>query len=335
MNSSRFSVEQYKNAILKGDRVVLAKAITLVESTRHEDQLVAGELLESLLPYTEKSIRLGVTGAPGAGKSTFIEAFGKTLIGYGKKIAVLTIDPTSQRTQGSILGDKTRMPELAGDPCAFIRPSPSGAALGGVAASTRETILLCEAAGFDTVIVETVGTGQSEIAIKSMTDFFLLLMLPGSGDELQGIKKGIVEMADAVVITKADGKNERAASIAQADFQHALHFASEQRSGWTPRVMTCSALEGRGLAEIWSMIRDYHENASSTHFFVENRMAQQTEWFSEYFNFLISADPSQFPQVVDEQAALRKLVESQNLFPRTAARRLLDAYHAAIRRRNG
>lgn len=333
LNSSRLQTEQYKNAILKGDRVALAKAITLVESTRREDQLLAGELLEGLLSYTGKSMRLGITGAPGAGKSTFIEAFGKTLIDTGRKIAVLTIDPTSPRTQGSILGDKTRMPDLARNACAFIRPSPSGAALGGVAARTRETILLCEAAGFDTVIVETVGTGQSEISIKSMTDFFLLLMLPGSGDELQGIKKGIVEMADSIVITKADGNNEKAAGIAQADFQHALHLLPEQRSGWTPKVMTCSALEGRGLTEIWAMITDYQTTGSRTGFFNENRNAQQAEWFKEYFNYLISVDPAQFPQVAGEQTALRKLVESENLFPPRAARRLLDAYHAAVRSR--
>jgi LAO/AO transport system kinase len=335
LNSSRLQAEQYKNAILKGDRVALARAITLVESTRPADQMVAGELLERILSYTEKSIRLGITGAPGAGKSTFIEAFGKTLIRNGKKIAVLTIDPTSQRTQGSILGDKTRMSELARDPSAFIRPSPSGAALGGVTASTRETILLCEAAGFDTVIVETVGTGQSEIAVKSMTDFFLLLMLPGSGDQLQGIKKGIVEMADAIVITKADSKNEKTASIAQADFQHALHFAEEQRSGWTPRVMTCSALENRGLTEIGSMIAEYHESTSRTGFFARNRKAQQAEWFKEYFSYLVSTDPSQFPEVVKEQATLRLQVEAQTLFPRAAARQLLHAYHAAVSKRSG
>jgi LAO/AO transport system kinase len=331
LNSSSLQTEQYKDAILKGDRGVLAKAITLAESSRSEDQLRAGELLELLLPHAGNSLRIGITGAPGAGKSTFIEAFGKMLLESGKKIAVLTIDPTSQRTQGSILGDKTRMPDLARHPRAFIRPSPSRHTLGGVAASTRESIVLCEAAGFDMIIVETVGTGQSEISIKSMTDFFLLLMLAGSGDELQGIKKGIVEMADAVVITKADGNNEKAARVAQADFQHALHLLPEQPYGWTPKVMTCSALENRGLEAIWSMIADHHQAASRTGLFASNRKAQQAEWFKEYFNDLLFADPAQFPEVVAVQSRLRNLVESQALFARRAARQLLEAYHAAIR----
>ena len=204
-NSSRLTAEGYKKGILGGDRVILARAITLMESALTEDQSLANEVLDSVISYSGNSIRLGITGAPGVGKSTFIELFGKSLTTRGRKIAVLTVDPTSQITRGSILGDKTRMADLARDPRAFIRPSPSGHTLGGVAAHTRETILLCEAAGFDTIIVETVGTGQSEITVKNMVDFFLLLIQPGSGDELQGIKKGIVEMADAVVITKADG----------------------------------------------------------------------------------------------------------------------------------
>lgn len=332
MNSSRLQIEEYKKGILQGDRAVLARAVTLIESTHATDQGLAGTLIESLLPQTGNSLRVGVTGAPGAGKSTFIEAFGRRLVDAGKKIAILTIDPTSQRTGGSILGDKTRMAALARDTRVFIRPSPSGSAVGGVAAGTRETILLCEAAGYDTIIVETVGTGQSEIALKSMVDFFLLLMLPGSGDELQGIKKGIVEMADAIVVTKADGEKAGAARRTQADFQHALHFLPKQPSGWTPKVTLCSALEGNGLEEIGSMLRQYEQEMSASGFLMANRKVQQTGWFKEYFRYLLSTDPSRFAPVVEEEAALKHLIESQNLFPREAAQRLLDAYHKAIKR---
>lgn len=332
VNSSRLQIEEYYNAILKGDRAVLAKAVTLVESTRPVDQHLAGDLLERLLPHTGNSLRIGITGAPGAGKSTFIEAFGAMLLDAGKKLAVLTIDPTSQRTGGSILGDKTRMPELARDARAFIRPSPSGSALGGVAAGTRETILLCEAAGYDTILVESVGTGQSEIALKGMVDFFLLLMLPGSGDELQGIKKGIVEMADGIVITKADGENRRAAQQARADFQHALHFIRKQPSDWMPQVMVCSAREGTGLAEIWSNIRQYEQGMSASGFLLANRSLQMASWFKENFSYLLAADPARFARVVEENAALTELVQSQKLFPRKAAQQLLEAYHEAVRR---
>lgn len=332
INSSPVQIDEYANAIRKGDRAVLAKAVTLVESTRPADQHIAGDLLERLLPHTGNSLRIGITGAPGAGKSTFIEAFGAMLLRDGKKIAVLTIDPSSQRTGGSILGDKTRMPELTRDARAFIRPSPSGTAMGGVAAGTREAILLCEAAGYDSILIESVGTGQSEIALKGMVDFFLLLVLPGSGDELQGMKKGIVEMADAVAITKADGENRKAAQRTSADFQHALHFVPNQPSGWTPQVMVCSALEKNGLSEIWSNIRKYEQAMSANGFLTANRSAQQISWFKENFNSLLVSDPSRFAAVLEEQAALTNLVQSQKIFPRKAAQQLLNAYHQAIRR---
>lgn len=330
MNSSRLQTDEYVNGILRGDRGLLAKAITLVESTLPDDQRLAGEVLKAILPHSGNSIRIGITGAPGVGKSTFIEAFGRMLLERGKRIAVLTVDPSSQVTQGSILGDKTRMQELARETYAFIRPSPSGSALGGVAASTRETILLCEAAGHDIVIVETVGTGQSDIAIKTMVDFFLLLVLPGSGDELQGIKKGIVEMADAIVVTKADGDNAKAALAAQADFQHALHLLPDQRSGWMPKVVTASAVEGKGLPAIWSMIEEFRNNLSATGFFAANRKSQQKAWFNDYFSFLLSADPKRFARVMEEEKKLAALVESQGLFPREAARQLLETYHTAV-----
>lgn len=331
LNSSRLQVEQYKKGILGGDRVVLAKAITLVESALPEDQRLAGEVLDAVIAYSGNSMRIGITGSPGVGKSTFIESFGRTLIGRGKKIAVLTIDPTSQITGGSILGDKTRMQHLAKDPHAFIRPSPSGQTLGGVTAYTRETILLCEAAGFDTIIVETVGTGQSEIAIKSMVDFFLLLMQPGSGDELQGIKKGIVEMADAIAITKADGDQLKRAKATQADFQHALHLLHAQPSGWVPKVTTCSAMESTGLPEIFEMIETFKQTLTSTGFFQHNRQNQQAGWFTDHFHYLLSLDPKQFPNVVQAEHELKNQILSQKISPRNASRALLQIYHEAIR----
>lgn len=325
-------MEEYKKGILAGDRVILAKAITLVESTLPADQRLAGKVLDAIISKTGNSLRIGITGAPGVGKSTFIESFGKTIIETGKKIAVLTVDPTSQVTRGSILGDKTRMEDLAKNPMAFIRPTASGITLGGVASHTRETILLCEAAGFEIIIVETVGTGQSEIAIKSMVDFFLLLMLAGSGDELQGIKKGIVEMADAIAITKADGENLKQASAAQADFQHALHLLQPQPSGWIPKVVTCSALNFKGLHEIGTMIQQFKQQLSSSGYFEANRQNQQTSWFKEHFNYLLAIDYKQFHEVEEAEHKLQNLVQSQKIPPRKAAQQLLDKYYQAIRK---
>jgi LAO/AO transport system kinase len=331
LNTLRLHLEQYKNGILDGDRVMLAKAITLAESTLLQDQQLASELLDAVIPHAGKSLRIGITGAPGVGKSTFIESFGKTLIGSGKRVAVLTIDPTSQLTKGSILGDKTRMEELARDTRAFIRPSPSGHTLGGVATHTRESILLCEAAGFDRIIVETVGTGQSEIAIKNMVDFFLLLMQPGAGDELQGIKKGIVEMADAIAITKTDGDNIKAATTAQADFRHALHLQQPQVSGWQPQVLMCSALEKTGLREIHEMIERFQEQLTASGHLQINRQQQHTAWFQDHFNYLLSIDYQRQPNVEEAKKKLTDLVQSNSISPRNAARQLLDAYHAAVR----
>ena len=327
----RLNLEQYKKGILEGDRVILARAITLAESSLSHDQTLAGEVLDAVMPDTGKSLRLGITGAPGVGKSTFIEAFGKTLIASGKKIAVLTIDPSSQITGGSILGDKTRMQGLARDTRAFIRPSPSGHTLGGVATHTREAILLCEAAGFDLIIVETVGTGQSEVTVKNMVDFFLLLMQPGGGDELQGIKKGIVEMADAIAVTKADGQNLKAAKATQADFQHALHLQHPQPSGWIPKVVTCSALEQAGLHEIRALIEDFKRQCSASGYFETKRHTQNTAWFRDHFEYLLSIDAHRFPQVREAENKLKDLVHENRISPRNAARKLLDAYHAAVR----
>lgn len=257
----RLTTEEYATGIVSGDRIILAKGISLVESSIPEDQKQSAELLAKLNHKTGNSIRIGITGVPGVGKSTFIEAFGKHITSLNKKIAVLTIDPSSQLTKGSILGDKTRMDELSKNPLAFIRPSASGSTLGGTTGSTRECILLCEAAGYEVIIVETVGVGQSETGVKNLVDFFLLLMLAGAGDELQGIKKGIMEMADAVVITKADGDNIKRAKGAQADYQHALNLFTDNISGWKPKVLTSSALEHKGIKEVWAAILSFKDHA--------------------------------------------------------------------------
>lgn len=332
MNTSRLTADAYQKGILEGNRVVLAQAITLAESTLPEDQRLAGEVLDALTGHTGDSLRIGITGAPGVGKSTFIESFGKVMADSGKNVAVLTIDPTSHITGGSILGDKTRMPTLARDPRVFIRPTPSGPALGGVASGTRETILLCEAAGFETVIVETVGTGQSEVALKTMVDFFLLLVQPGSGDELQGMKKGIVEMADAIAITKADGENIKAARAAQADYQHALHLIRREVSHWKPRVLTCSAIEHRGLQEIASMIEEFRRQGYASGDFQRNRQEQQTQWLRDHFYFLLTTDPAHFPELLEAQGQLSQRVRTNELSPRKAAETMLTHYHEAVRR---
>lgn len=331
MNTSRLRADEYRDGILKGNRLYLAKAVTLVESTLPADQAIAGELLDMILPEAGKSLRIGITGPPGVGKSTFIEAFGKMIVDAGKKVAVLTIDPSSQVTGGSILGDKTRMDTLARSPHAFIRPSPSGYALGGVTAHTRESILLCEAAGFDIVIVETVGTGQSEISVKSMVDFFLLLIQPGSGDELQGIKKGIVEMADAIVVTKADGDNVSAARATQAEYQHALHLLKASSSGWQPRVTLCSSISGSGLSEIFDTILAYRDQLTASGHFEHNRRNQYEAWFRDRFQQLLSSDHMGYNDVVAARKKLELDVRSGSISPRRAAQSLLEAYHDAIR----
>lgn len=261
---------------------MLSRAITLVESRLASDLELAQDVINQVLPHAGKSVRIGITGVPGVGKSTFIEAFGNHLIQeQGKKLAVLAIDPTSQRTGGSILGDKTRMELLSVNPQAFIRPSPAGKSLGGVTRSTRESIILCEAAGFDAIIVETVGVGQSETAVHAMVDFFLLLMLAGAGDELQGIKRGIMEMADAIAITKADGENAMKAKAARAEYQNALHLYPMAASGWLPKVSVCSAMEQTGLDTIWQTITEYLELTQHNGFFEKKRHDQNLQWMYE------------------------------------------------------
>jgi len=278
------SVDEYVAGILSGNMTTLSKAITLVESSHTGHQKIAKEIVEKCLPYSGKSLRIGITGVPGVGKSTFIESFGRLVTGNGDKLAVLAIDPSSERTKGSILGDKTRMEYLSVDPNAYIRPSPSAGSLGGVAKKTRESMILCEAAGFSVIFVETVGVGQSETAVHSMVDFFLLLMLAGAGDELQGIKRGIMEMADGITITKADGQNETKALQARVQYKNALHLFPPTASGWVPKVHTCSSVEKRGLNEIWKMIEDYVAHANGNGYFDRRRNEQAQYWMYESIN---------------------------------------------------
>lgn len=274
----RLTAEQYINGILAGDRVILSRAITIVESNLESDKFLAKDIVQAILPHSGKSFRIGVTGVPGVGKSTFIETFGKHLIENGHKVAVLSIDPSSQRSKGSILGDKTRMEMLTTMEEAYIRPSASGETLGGVANKTGETMLLCEAAGYDVILIETVGVGQSETAVHGMTDFFLLLMLSGAGDELQGIKKGIMEMADMLVIHKADGDNVKKSQLAKLQYENALHLFPAAESGWTPAVTTASSYENTGIEDIWSKMMEFRALVDGNGYFQENRKRQQIQW---------------------------------------------------------
>ncbi len=271
-------VSDYLDGVLAGDRTVLARAITLIESQNPDHRRMAQQLIQELLPSTGGAHRVGVTGVPGVGKSTFIDQLGIDLTAAGHRVAVLAVDPTSSRTGGSILGDKTRMERLAVDPHAFVRPSPAGRSLGGVTRATRETILVCEAAGFDVVLVETVGVGQSETVVADMVDFFLVLMLSGAGDELQGIKKGVLELADMVAVNKADGDNRTRAELAASDYRAALHLMSPTSPTWTPPVVTCSGLTGEGLDELWHQVEVHRQKLSATGELEAKRRAQQVRW---------------------------------------------------------
>jgi len=274
-------VNDYTKGILQCNRTVLSQAITLIESALPEHQCIAREIVERCLPHSGKSIRIGISGAPGVGKSTFIETYGKYLTLQGHKLAVLAIDPSSEYSKGSILGDKTRMENLANDANAYIRPSPSSGILGGVARHTRETIILCEAAGFDVVFVETVGVGQSETAVNSMVDIFLLLMLAGAGDELQGIKRGIMEIADIIAINKADSYNIKKTEIAATEYRNALHLFSVPESGWIPQVVTCSAVTKHGIPELWELTKKYFELTKKSNYFIHRRNSQAKYWMYE------------------------------------------------------
>lgn len=273
------NIDELAAGVLEGDRARLAQAITLVESRAPKHKPPARELMQEILPHSGGSLRVGMTGTPGSGKSTFIEAMGLYLCGMGKKVAVLAVDPSSSVNGGSILGDKTRMEELCREENAFIRPSPSGKSLGGVAARTREALLLCEAAGYDVIMVETVGVGQSETAVRTMTDFFLLLQIAGGGDELQGIKKGVIELADAIVVNKADGDNRTRAKRARAEFARVFQMLHPFTPGWTPQALTCSALENEGMEAIWEMVLRFRSEMSESGVFNQRRRDQNVDWF--------------------------------------------------------
>ena len=309
-------------AILTGDRRALAKAITLVESQRPQDVETAQTLLKSLLPHTGNSIRIGITGVPGVGKSTFIEAFGQHVIEQGHRLAVLAVDPSSPVAGGSILGDKTRMEALSREEAAFIRPSPAGRALGGVAFKTRESLLLCEAAGFDIILVETVGVGQSEHQVAGMVDFFLLLMLPGGGDELQGIKKGILELADAIVVNKADGASESLARTTQQHYRSAMSLLRHD-DFWEPKVMTCSALQRQGIEDIWNMISDYADASRANGAFDEVRAEQNLSWMRQLVDELLRDQLAKHPRVREALPTVEADVRSAAQTPLAAAQAIL------------
>ncbi|MEZ4793846.1 MAG: methylmalonyl Co-A mutase-associated GTPase MeaB [Gelidibacter sp.] len=318
------TVDELVSDILKGNMTALSRAITLVESTNPQHLQKANGIIQQCLPYTNHSVRIGITGVPGVGKSTFIEAFGTHLTSKGKKVAVLAVDPSSALSKGSILGDKTRMEDLVKDENAFIRPSPSGTSLGGVARKSRETIILCEAAGFDTILIETVGVGQSETAVHSMVDFFLLLKLAGAGDELQGIKRGIMEMADAIVINKADGDNLRNAKTAKVEFNRALHLYPAKESGWQPKVLLASALNSEGISEIWEFIEAYLTLSKKNDYFNHKRKEQNKFWLLQTVEDRLKSDFYNHPEVKKELQYQLQLIEDGMTSPFVAAELLLE-----------
>ena len=320
------SADEYVDGILKGNITVLGQAVTLVESQNPDHYALAQEVIEKCLPHAGRSVRIGITGVPGAGKSTSIDAFGLHVLKDGGKLAVLAIDPSSERSNGSILGDKTRMEKLSVHPDAFIRPSPSAGSLGGVARKTRETIVLCEAAGFDKIFVETVGVGQSETAVHSMVDFFLLIQLAGTGDELQGIKRGIMEMADGIVINKADGDNIDRARLAQAQFRNALHLFPLPPSGWMPEVLTYSGYYEIGIPEVWDMIYRYFDFVKKNGYFEEKRRQQEKYWMYESINEHLKAHFYNNPVIEEMLAAKQKLVLEAKQSSFMAAADVLNYY---------
>lgn len=319
--------------LVAGNRRALAKAITLVESARVDDRLQAQSLLEAILPHSGNSIRIGISGTPGVGKSTFIEAFGQYLLAQGKKVAVLAVDPSSPLRGGSILGDKTRMENLSRQANAFIRPSPSAGALGGVALKTRETMLLCEAAAYDVILVETVGVGQSEYDVASMVDFFLVLMLPNAGDDLQGIKRGIMELADGLVINKCDGEHQRAAEQTKQHYQNAFHLLKHE-SFWTPRILTCSALENKDIDGVWNMLSEYHQQSLNTSLtseqgktisaFKHKRAQQNSTWLRTLIHDMLERKLYQHPEVKHSLPLLKQAVLKNQITPYSAAQQVID-----------
>jgi LAO/AO transport system kinase len=317
------SVDKFVSEILNSNISYLSRAITLVESNNSKHQAKANLILEQCLPHSNKSVRIGITGVPGVGKSTFIEVFGKYLTRLGKKVAVLAIDPSSSIQKGSILGDKTRMETLVNDENAFIRPSPSGESLGGVARKTRETITLCEASGFDVIIIETVGVGQSETTVHSMVDFFLLLKLANAGDELQGIKRGIIEMADAIAINKADGLNIKETNLAKTEFANALHLFPAKESDWIPKVVTCSALDNKGIDAIYKMISEYFSMTKKNGYFHQKRNSQNKNWLLETIDNELKNEFYQNEKVQESMKEFIKKIENHEINPFQAAKEIL------------
>jgi LAO/AO transport system kinase len=321
------TVDELIEGISQNNRAILAQAITLIESNAPRHFNMGQELINRILPDTGKSIRIGITGVPGAGKSTFIETFGTFLCNLGHRVAVLAVDPSSSVTGGSILGDKTRMDRLSKDPRAYVRPSPASGTLGGVARKTRETILVCEAAGYDVIIVETVGVGQSEVTVRSMVDIFMLLALTGAGDELQGMKKGIMELVDLLVINKADGDNERKAINAKEEFSRILHFLRPATKGWSSKALTCSALYEKGIDEIWDTIQDYERATKAKGIFEERRLSQKRDWFYTLIKNQLETSFFTNPTIKEQLPILEKNVLSGQLSASLGVSKLFDHYN--------
>ena len=319
-------VDDYIAGLLAGDRVILGRAISLVESQQAKDQLKAQQIIEKCLPYSGNSLRIGLTGTPGVGKSTFIDCFGQEILQAGHRLAVLAIDPSSQLTKGSILGDKTRMQQLSVHPKVFVRPSPAGASLGGVARKTRETVILCETAGFDAIVIETVGVGQSETAVHSMVDFFLLLLLPNAGDELQGIKRGVMEMADLIAINKADGDNITAAKLAKKQCRNGLHLFPPKPSDWVATAETCSALKGKGLDKIWQHIQAFERQTTINGYFQEHRKQQAKYWLEESINEQLKSLFMSHPSIQQQFKAIEQQVIEGKISPFRAAENLIALF---------
>ncbi|MFK7755849.1 MAG: methylmalonyl Co-A mutase-associated GTPase MeaB [Flavobacteriales bacterium] len=324
-SQKELSTEEISARIIKGDKTVLSEAITLLESTNGKHRNLASEIIELCLPHSGNSFRLGITGVPGVGKSTFIESFGNLVLGAGKKLAVLAIDPSSQKTKGSILGDKTRMQTLISKDEVFIRPSPTSESLGGVARSTREAIILCEAAGYDFIIVETVGVGQSETEVSSMVDFFLLLMLSGAGDELQGIKRGIMEMADALVITKADGDNAKTAKRAMAEYRNAIHLLPPAPHLFPVKTLTCSALDNTGLNEIYELLEEFLTHTNDSRYFQAHRAQQNVHWFNAHLKTEVLGRFFKEAGIKEKLQALTSEVANGSISPFSAVEKLISS----------
>lgn len=321
------TAEEYVEGVLRGDRMILSRAITLIESNSSKHMVLAQEVLQKLLPYTGKSIRVGITGVPGAGKSTFIEALGCRLCKKGHKVAVLAVDPSSSITKGSILGDKTRMENLSREKSAFIRPSPSGGTLGGVTRKSRETLLLCEAAGYDLILVETVGVGQSEITVRSMVDFFLLVVLTGAGDELQGMKKGVMEIADAILVNKADGDNKKKAQMVRVDYERIIHYLRPATEGWQTTACTCSASSGEGIDEIWQVIDDFRQKTKESGTFSKRRKVQTLEWVYAMVEEHLRNVFYQNPNVKANRLSIENAVGMDKLSATMAAQKLIVEFN--------